>query len=86
MKDGVRLVNCARGGLIDEMALVDALNAGKVAAAGLDVFLNEPTPNETLVNHPNVSVTPHIGAQTLEAQQRVGDEVVSVIKEEMKLN
>ena len=86
MKDGVRLVNCARGGLIDEMALVDALNTGKVAAAGLDVFLNEPTPNETLVNHPNVSVTPHIGAQTLEAQQRVGDEVVSVIKEEMKLN
>ena len=86
MKDGVRLVNCARGGLIDEKALLDALNAGKVAAAGLDVFVGEPTPNEILVSHPNVSVTPHIGAQTFEAQQRVGDEVVSVIKEEMKLN
>lgn len=86
MKDGVRLVNCARGGLIDEMALIEALNTGKVAAAGLDVFLDEPTPNQTLVCHPRVSVTPHLGAQTLEAQQRVGDEVVSVIKEEMKLS
>lgn len=83
MKDGVRIVNCARGGLIDEQALLDALNTGKVAAAGLDVFVNEPTPMEALVNHPNVSVTPHIGAQTFEAQARVGFEVVDVVKEEL---
>lgn len=83
MKDGVRIVNCARGGLIDEAALLDALNNGKVAAAGLDVFVGEPTPMEALVNHPNVSVTPHIGAQTFEAQARVGFEVVDVVKEEL---
>lgn len=85
MKDGVRIVNCARGGLVDENALVEALNSGKVAAAGLDVFIGEPHPNEALLNHPNVSVTPHIGAQTVEAQWRVGDEVVAVVKEEMGL-
>ncbi len=83
MKDGVRLVNCARGGLIDEAALLDALNSGKVAAAGLDVFVGEPEPRKDLVNHPNVSVTPHLGAQTYEAQARVGLEVVDVIKEEL---
>lgn len=83
MKPGVRLINCARGGLIDEQALLDALNTGHVAAAGLDVFLNEPTPMEALLNHPNVSATPHIGAQTVEAQERVGQEVVDVLKEEL---
>ena len=83
MKDGVRIVNCARGGLVDEEALLKALDTGKVAAAGLDVFLGEPTPNKALLNHLNVSVTPHIGAQTEEAQKRVGDEVVSVIREEL---
>lgn len=83
MKDGVRIVNCARGGLIDEGALLDALNTGKVAACGLDVFVNEPDVNLDLVNHPNVSATPHIGAQTVEAQARVGFEVVDVLKEEL---
>lgn len=83
MKDGVRLVNCARGGLIDEAALLEALTTGKVAAAGLDVFLGEPDVNLDLVNHPNVSVTPHLGAQTYEAQARVGKEVVDVVKEEL---
>lgn len=83
MKDGVRLVNCARGGLIDETALLEALTTGKVAAAGLDVFVGEPDVNLDLVNHPNVSVTPHLGAQTYEAQARVGKEVVDVVKEEL---
>lgn len=83
MKNGVRIVNCARGGLIDEQALLDALNSGKVAAAGLDVFVGEPNPNADLINHPNVSVTPHLGAQTFEAQARVGFEVVDVIKSEL---
>ncbi|SDD22252.1 D-2-hydroxyacid dehydrogenase [Peptococcus niger] len=83
MKDGVRLVNCARGGLIDEAALLEALTTGKVAAAGLDVFVGEPDVNLDLVNHPNVSVTPHLGAQTYEAQTRVGKEVVDVVKEEL---
>lgn len=83
MKDGVRIVNCARGGLIDEAALLEALNSGKVAAAGLDVFVGEPDVNADLINHPNVSATPHIGAQTSEAQERVGFEVVDVVKEEL---
>lgn len=83
LKDGMRLVNCARGGLVDEEALLAALNSGKIAAAGLDVFVGEPEPRADLVNHPNVSVTPHLGAQTYEAQARVGMEVVDVIKREL---
>lgn len=81
MKDGVYIVNCARGKVVDEEALLYALNSGKVAGAGIDVFAQEPTTNEALVNHPKVSVTPHIGASTREAQDRIGEEVVSVIKE-----
>ncbi len=74
MKDGVVIINCARGGLIDEDALLDALNSGKVAFAAMDVFEEEPPKNMDLINHPNVSVTPHIGAQTKEAKSRVGAE------------
>ena len=81
MKNGAYLINCARGNVVDEDALLDALNSGKVAGAGIDVFAKEPTANEALVNHPNVSVTPHIGASTEEAQTRIGDEVASTIKE-----
>jgi D-3-phosphoglycerate dehydrogenase len=81
MKDGVYLVNCARGKVVDEEALLEALDSGKVTAAGVDVFEEEPTLNEKLVNHPNVSVTPHIGASTKEAQDRIGQEVASTIKE-----
>ena len=81
MKKGVRLVNCARGGTVDEKALLDALNSGQVAAAGIDVYEKEPTDNIELVRHPNVSVTPHIGAQTAQGQARVGDEVVEILKE-----
>jgi len=75
MKDGVILVNAARGGTVDEDALLAALNSGKVAAAGLDVFANEPTPRKDLLAHPNVSLTPHIGASTLEAQRNIGLEL-----------
>lgn len=77
MKKGVVLINCARGGVVDEVALLDALNSGKVAAAGLDVFMNEP-PTEAqkaLIEHPRVSVSPHIGGSTVEAQERVGAEI-----------
>jgi D-3-phosphoglycerate dehydrogenase / 2-oxoglutarate reductase len=79
MKDGVRIVNCARGGVVDEAALLEALNSGKCAGAGIDVFAEEPTRNQALVDHPAVSVTPHIGAQTKQAQQRVGAEVVEIL-------
>ncbi|OPJ58390.1 D-2-hydroxyacid dehydrogenase [Clostridium oryzae] len=79
MKDGAYLINCARGGVVCEKALLEALNTGKLAGAGIDVFAEEPTKNEELVNHPKVSVTPHIGAQTAEAQVRIGEETVETI-------
>ena len=75
MKDGVVLVNCARGGTVDETALLKALESGKVAAAGLDVFENEPTPRKELLVHPRVSLTPHIGASTMQAQANIGKEL-----------
>jgi len=77
MKNGVVIVNCARGGVVDEAALLDALNSGKVRAAGLDVFANEPPTDvqKALIEHPNVSVSPHIGGSTVEAQDRVGVEI-----------
>lgn len=75
MKDGVFVVNCSRGGTIDEDALLEALNSGKVAGAGLDVFDNEPAPRKDLLSHPNVSLTPHIGASTEEAQNKIGEEL-----------
>ena len=79
MKDGVFLINAARGGVIDEQALLDALNSGKVRGAGLDVFANEPTPMPELLSHPNVSCTPHIGASTTEAQAMIGMELADKI-------
>ena len=81
MKDGVYLFNCARGKVVEEAALLEALDSGKVAGAGIDVFEEEPTKNEALVNHPKVSVTPHIGAATKEAQERIGEEVVTTISD-----
>lgn len=72
MKDGVAIVNCSRGGVIDEEALLNALDSGKVRFAGLDVFINEPTPSKEILNHPKISLTPHTGASTLEAQDRIG--------------
>ncbi len=79
MKKGVGLVNCSRGGLIDELALIAALNSGKVSFAALDVFDNEPTPREEILKHPKISLTPHIGAATGEAQERIGVELASLI-------
>jgi len=81
MKKGVVLVNCARGGVVDEAALLEALNSGKVAAAGLDVFMNEPPTDaqKALLNHPRVSVSPHVGGQTIEAQERIGIEIAEKV-------
>jgi D-3-phosphoglycerate dehydrogenase len=81
MKNGAYLINCARGGVVSESALLDALNNGKLSGAAIDVFEEEPTRNEELINHPRVSPTPHIGASTLEAQTRIGEEIVSIITE-----
>ncbi len=79
MKDGVCIINTSRGANVDEAALLDALNSGKVRAAGLDVWMDEPTHNQALLEHPNVSCTPHIGAATVEAQRRIGAEIVHII-------
>ena len=65
---------------MDEAALLEALNSGKVRAAGLDVYAEEPSANAALYSHPNVSCTPHIGAATVEAQKRIGAEIVDIIR------
>ncbi|MBU0507373.1 D-2-hydroxyacid dehydrogenase [bacterium] len=80
MKDGVFLVNCARGGVVDEDALLAALNSGKVRGAAIDVWVGEPNPRQELGKHPKVVAMPHIGAATVEGQNRVGGEVVEIIK------
>lgn len=79
MKNSAILINTARGGIIDEQALLDALNNGEIGGAGLDVFENEPTPMRALLEHPNISVTPHIGAATMEAQTNIGQELADKI-------
>jgi D-3-phosphoglycerate dehydrogenase len=79
LKEGVGIINCARGGVIDEVALIKALDANKVLFAGLDVFENEPTPEIQILMHPKISLTPHIGAATLEAQDRIGTELAEQI-------
>ena len=79
MKDGVVIINTSRGTNVDEAALLAALESGKVYAAGLDVFADEPATNKALYNHPMVSTTPHIGAATVEAQKRIGFEIVDII-------
>lgn len=81
MKKGAYLINCARGGLVDEKDLLKALDEGKLSAIAIDVYEQEPTLNLDLVNHPRVSPTPHIGASTVEAQERIGDEIVNVIQD-----
>jgi len=75
MKDGVMVVNTSRGGVIVEDDLLEALDNGKVASAALDVFENEPTPRKEILEHPNISLSPHIGASTIEAQRRIGMEM-----------
>lgn len=84
MKDGAVLINAARGGVVNEVALVDALDNNKLSFAGLDTFENEPKPEIKLLMHPKISMTPHIGAATLEAQDRIGQElanqIISILK------
>ncbi len=80
MKDGVYLVNTARGGVVSEEALLKALDSGKVVAAALDVFEEEPTKNERIYTHERISLTPHIGASTNEAQERIGGEIIQIIQ------
>ncbi|MFY8189049.1 MAG: D-2-hydroxyacid dehydrogenase [Flavobacterium sp.] len=84
MKDNVGIINAARGGVIDEVALVKALDTGKVLFAGLDVFENEPKPELKLLMHPKITLSPHIGAATLEAQDRIGTELAAQIMSILK--
>ncbi|QWX85378.1 D-2-hydroxyacid dehydrogenase [Cellulophaga sp. HaHaR_3_176] len=79
MKDGVGIINAARGGVLDEVALLDALEKKKVSFAGLDVFESEPKPEIPILMHPDISLTPHIGAGTKEAQDRIGTELATQI-------
>lgn len=81
MKEGVYFIDLARGGVVDEDALVDAIESGKVKAAALDVFEEEPVKNERVLKCKQISITPHIGAATKEAQKRIGQEVVDILKE-----
>ena len=83
MKDGVIIINVARGGVVDEKALLDGLNSGKVRAAALDVYSKEPPDDFTLIDHPNVTPIPHLGAAAKEGQQRAGLEVVKILKERL---
>jgi len=83
MKKGSILINASRGGTVDEKAMLAAIDNGTLAAAGLDVFENEPTPNKEIISHPKISVTPHIGASTGEAQEKIGlelaDQLISLL-------
>ncbi len=86
MKENVGIINCARGGVINEVALIEALYEGKVLFAGLDVFEKEPTPEIQILMHPKISLTPHIGAATEEAQDRIGTELAEQIISLLKNN
>ena len=87
MKDGVGLINCSRGGIINEVELIEALDNNKVLFAGLDVFEDEPTPAVQVLMHPQISMTPHIGAATLEAQERISvelaEQIITLLKHEI---
>ena len=84
MKDGAAIINAARGGVVDEVALIDALDSGKISFAGLDVFENEPTPAVKVLMNGNISLSPHIGAATIEAQDRIGialaEQIIAILK------
>jgi len=84
MKDGVFFINTARAALVDTQALLKALDSGKIAGAALDVFDEEPVKEAAVYKHPKISMTPHIGASTLEAQQRIGENIVSIISEKFR--
>ncbi len=79
MKDGVYIVNTARGGVVNEVTLLDFIESGKIAGAALDVFENEPTPELPLLMNPNLSLTPHLGGNTLDAQEKIGTELAQQI-------
>lgn len=81
IKKGAYVINCARGGAVDEKALLKAIETGKINGAALDVYEEEPTRNEELLNNDKISFTPHIGAATAEAQERIGEEIVNIVKE-----
>ena len=81
MKDGVFIINCARGGVVSEFALIDAINNGKVKAAALDVYEEEPNPKPEIINSDKISLTPHIGAVTYEAQEKIGGVILKIIDE-----
>ncbi len=83
VKKGAFIINTSRGKALDEDAIITSLNDGTLGGVGLDVFLEEPSKNLELINHPKVSLTPHIGASTREAQMKIGEEVINIIKEEM---
>lgn len=83
VKKGAFIINTSRGKALDEDAIITSLNDGTLGGIGLDVFLEEPSKNLELINHPKVSLTPHIGASTKEAQMKIGEEVINIIKEEM---
>lgn len=83
VKKGVFIINTSRGKALDEDAIITSLNDGTLGGVGLDVFLEEPSKNLELINHPKVSLTPHIGASTKEAQMKIGEEVINIIKEEI---
>lgn len=83
VKKGVFIINTSRGKALDEDAIITSLNDGTLGGVGLDVFLEEPSKNLELIKHPKVSLTPHIGASTKEAQMKIGEEVINIIKEEM---
>jgi len=86
MKEGVILINLARGGIISEADLLVGLNNGKVRGAAIDVYDNEPTPNGEILKHENMSLTPHTGAATVEAQDRIGEELANYIMTNFPLN
>lgn len=83
VKKGVFIINTSRGKALDEDAIITSLNDGTLGGVGLDVFLEEPSKNLELINHPKVSLTPHIGASTKEAQMKIGEEVINIIKEQI---
>ncbi len=84
MKNSAYLINCARGGVVDEKALLEALDNEEIAGAALDVYEEEPLVNEAIMKHEKISLTPHIGAATSEAQKRIGSETIEVINEFFK--
>jgi len=84
MKDGAFVINTGRAALIDTAALISALDSGKLAGAGLDVFDEEPTKDVKVYTHPKISMTPHIGGSTKEGQERIGEDIVAIIKSKFK--